>query len=245
MVIVRLNDPCPCGSGKKYKKCCLLLAKRIQKITGSTSTRIPLQAFAEGNNVDTAIARAYYSSDTIDLLTWKITELILLKNLTEIIKAIDLCISTKFYTSALKLIYAAIDNLAYLMTNHQTVKKPDFIRWVDSFLLPLSGLNCTAKELYAARCGLLHQNTGATSNLSFDIKRIFYIYGTGEPEKGLQHVDESRRDQCRFININFLNNALYNGMLAFLEAVSKNPSLKEGLLKRCQEYFAQVGDEIG
>ena len=24
------NDPCPCGSGKKYKKCCMLKEKRIK-----------------------------------------------------------------------------------------------------------------------------------------------------------------------------------------------------------------------
>lgn len=245
MVKVGRNDPCPCGSGKKYKKCCQLLAERIQKITGSTSTLIPLQAFAEGNYVDTAIARAYYSSDTIDLLTWKTTELILLKNLTEIVKAIELCISNKLYLSALKLIYAAIDNLAYLGTNHQTVKQPDFIKWVDSFLLPDSDLSCTAKELHAARCGLLHQNTAATCNLSSDMKNIFYTWGTAEPEKGLEHVDESKRDQCRFISIDSLKSALYKGILTFLEAVSKNPSLKERLLKRSQKYFANVEDKIG
>lgn len=28
------NDPCPCGSGKKYKQCCLMkLAKKKQKLT--------------------------------------------------------------------------------------------------------------------------------------------------------------------------------------------------------------------
>ena len=27
---IRRNDPCPCGSGKKYKKCCLNLSQGIQ-----------------------------------------------------------------------------------------------------------------------------------------------------------------------------------------------------------------------
>lgn len=244
MVKVGRNDPCPCGSGKKYKNCCELLAEHIKKITGAENTLISLQAFAEGNNIDTAIARAYYLSDTIDLLTCNATELALLKNLTEIINAIEICISYRFYLSALKLIYAAIDNLAYLGATHQIVKPSDFIKWIDSFLLPLSDLSCTAKELYAARCGLLHQNTAASNNLSSEMKNIFYTWGTAEPEKGLEHVDESKRDKCIFINVDALNSALYKGILAFLEVFLKNPNLKEMLLKRAKKYFANVDDKI-
>ena len=151
MAKVGRNDPCPCGSGKKYKKCCQPIAEHIQKALGSTDTIIPLQAFAEGNDVDTAIARACYSTETIDLITFRTTDLVLLKNLTETTRAIEMCVSRKYLNSALKLIYAAIDNLAYLATNRQTVSKPDFIKWVNTFLLPTSNLSCTAEELYAQR----------------------------------------------------------------------------------------------
>ena len=30
---VNRNDPCPCGSGKKYKKCCLAKDKAPKKLT--------------------------------------------------------------------------------------------------------------------------------------------------------------------------------------------------------------------
>lgn len=243
MVRVGRNDPCPCGSGRKYKKCCQQLAERIRKIMGSNSTLIPLDAFAEGNNVDSRIARAFYLTDTINLLTWKTEELILLKNLTEMVKAIELCISNKFFISALKLTYAAIDNLAYLGTNRQTVNKTEFIKWANSFLLPDSNLSCTAEELYAERCGLLHQNTGATHNLSSGMKNIRYASGASQAEKGLNHVDESKRDRCRFVSIDSLKSALYQGMLRYLQEVSKNPSLKERLLERAQKYFVNVEEQ--
>ncbi|MDD2672502.1 MAG: SEC-C metal-binding domain-containing protein [Candidatus Omnitrophica bacterium] len=243
MVKVGRNDPCPCGSGKKYKKCCQPLAERIQKSMGSNNTLIPLDAFAEGNNVDSGIARAYYQTDSIDLLTWKTGELILLKNLTEIVKAIELCIANKFYVSVLKLTYVAIDNLAYLGTNRQTVKKPEFISWTNSFLLPNSKLSCTAEEMYAERCGLLHQNTAATQNLSSGMKNVYYTSGDSQPEKGIDHVDESRRDQCKFVNIESLKDALYQGILKFLQEISKDTNLKERLLERAQKYFANVEEQ--
>jgi len=242
-VSVGRNAPCPCGSGKKFKKCCLPLAERIQKALGSTGTVIPLQAFAEGNDVDTAIARAYYASDTIDLVTFKVTDLVFVKNLTEMARAIELCVSKKYFNSALKLVYSAIDNLAYLGTNRQTVSKPDFIKWVNTFLLPNSNLSCTGEELYAQRCGLLHQNTVATCNLSSGTKSIFYTWGAAQPEKLLERVDESKRDQCKFVSIDLLQVATYQGMLRFLEAVSENSSLKERLLKRAQKYFANIDDK--
>ena len=32
------NDPCPCGSGKKYKRCCLVKPRLIPNVTEVTPT---------------------------------------------------------------------------------------------------------------------------------------------------------------------------------------------------------------
>lgn len=44
--MVGRNDPCPCGSGKKYKKCCLAKdrAARAQRVTAEKSLQIPAEA---------------------------------------------------------------------------------------------------------------------------------------------------------------------------------------------------------
>jgi SEC-C motif len=34
---IRRNDPCPCGSGKKYKRCCGKASSRDQQATGPTT----------------------------------------------------------------------------------------------------------------------------------------------------------------------------------------------------------------
>ncbi len=156
--------------------------------------------------------------------------------------AVDLCVSNKYYNSALKLIYAAVDNLAYLATNHQTVHKPDFISWIDELLLPTSDLSCTAEELYAQRCGLLHQNMAATNNLSSGMKSILYTWGTAQPEKLLDHIDVSRRDLYRCISLESLQNAMYQGMIKFLGKVSESTTQKDRLLKRAEKYFTNIDD---
>jgi hypothetical protein len=234
------NDPCPCGSGKKYKKCCLSVAEQLPKVSGESSASISFVAFVEGNNIDYGIATAYYSQDVIDLSIFKVSELALLKNLTEIIQAIDLCIKSKYLLSALKLIYSAIDNMAFLWADIEYTTPTDFKRFADSYILQNSDLDCTSDELYIARCGLLHQNTANNRKLSPGTRYIFYSWGTYQPNQGPEHVDALTRDQCTFVSIHSLRDALYKGMLNFLKERSKESSLKEKLLLRSQKYFAII-----
>ena len=58
------NDPCPCGSGKKYKKCCLPKeeAERLRKIWGETEGGPSLEALA-GSDPE-AVVRAYVTAFT-------------------------------------------------------------------------------------------------------------------------------------------------------------------------------------
>jgi len=240
---VNRNDLCPCGSGKEYERCCLSLAEHIQKVMGSEDTLISLQDFAEGNHVDVVFAKSFYSADTIDLLTFRDTELVLLRNLTEAVESIELCAANGFFNPALKLIYSAIDNLAYLAcpeTEHQSVHKREFVRWAKSFLLPDSGLSCTAEELYASRCGLLHQNTVATCNLPTGMKRIVYTLGTAKAQEGIEHIDESKRDEYRFVSIDSLRGALHRGTVTFLKAVSQEPLNRTRVLKKAAKYFSGI-----
>jgi len=49
------NEPCPCGSGKKYKKCCLNDQKRnFEVIEGGASSKKPLEENFFANNMDKA-----------------------------------------------------------------------------------------------------------------------------------------------------------------------------------------------
>jgi tetratricopeptide (TPR) repeat protein len=41
MAKVGRNDPCPCGSGKKYKKCCLPSQQSLPKPAATTAREIP------------------------------------------------------------------------------------------------------------------------------------------------------------------------------------------------------------
>ena len=242
MTKIRRNDPCPCGSGKKYKRCCQPIVDMVWRLTGSKNTVFPLKTFAQGAGIDPELAGAYFSRESMDILTWTVSELVLLRNLTNVLQAIRLCVSQSHPISALKLIYSAIDNLAYL-GDARSVVKNRFTNWANNYLLPDSGLECTARELWGARCGLLHQNTAATRDLGVTTRRICYVTGSSRTEKGAKHVTDSARPRLVFVSVDALENALRVGTAKFIAAAVRVPVAKERLLRLASDYFAIIADE--
>jgi len=78
-----------------------------------------------------------------------------------ILKGIDLCLSRECLVSGVALIFCAIDSLAALTrpVDAANTSRSVFIEWVERFLLPGSGVACTALDFYAARCGVLHTHS--------------------------------------------------------------------------------------
>lgn len=78
-----------------------------------------------------------------------------------ILRGTEVCLDHECLVSAVALIFFGIDSLSALA---RPVEMPDtsrsvFIDWVERYLLPSSGMACTALDLYAARCGALHTHS--------------------------------------------------------------------------------------
>lgn len=71
------------------------------------------------------------------------------------LKAIELCAGNRLRGPALILLYSGID-IASSLDSDQLSVQARFTQWVDKYLLPGSSLNCTALDVYGARCGLVH-----------------------------------------------------------------------------------------
>jgi hypothetical protein len=107
----------------------------------------------------------------------------LLENIMLLKSGIDACIEKKAFAPALILIYSAIDTTGWLDSKAEFSTRDDFIEWVDKYLLKAKPLKCTAIDLYAARCGVLHTFTSC-SRLSSVGKAniIFYAWGKANAE---------------------------------------------------------------
>ena len=79
----------------------------------------------------------------------------LVHSFSQLLEAIDLCIRYRLRGPALILLYSGIDIAGSLDSDEQSVQRR-FTRWIDNYLLLDSALDCTAADLYGARCGLVH-----------------------------------------------------------------------------------------
>jgi len=86
--------------------------------------------------------------------------------LEELLTAITIVRGTYLSGPMQMLLYGGIDAMAYYAmpatnpdgTPKEDVKSADFIDWVNKYLLPGSSMECTAEEVYAARCSWLHSH---------------------------------------------------------------------------------------
>lgn len=156
-----------------------------------------------------------------------------------LISSIQLCLENRFVAPSLMLIYAAIDIMAWLERDetHPDVQRDDFIRWVETYLLPDSQLLCTAIELYAARCSLLHSYS-AESRLSREgrASQIFYAWGSAE-ERDLQKlIDFEGSRDAKAVQVEKLFDALKTGIEQFLSS-TRHPEIVQS---RAKKFFSNM-----
>lgn len=96
----------------------------------------------------------------------------------EILKAAAICDQEGLDMPVLVLLYSLVDALAWTVYGEQIGKvSVRFETFCNEFLLPTSGLACTAKELYSARCASLHL-LGWESDLTKNkgVRALFYSH---------------------------------------------------------------------
>jgi hypothetical protein len=156
----------------------------------------------------------------------------------DILEAIKICLKNGKDNPSLILLYSGIDIMAWLDLPQDRIEttRDDFISWVDKYLLPESGLECTAIDLYAARCGILHSYS-FFSRLSKikKAKKIYYSTGKANNEFLKNRIPDG--ENAVAVHIAELYVAFKIGTERF-EADFKNNYNKEKIIKeRINKYF--------
>ncbi|MGD0775521.1 MAG: hypothetical protein ABSC05_22120 [Candidatus Solibacter sp.] len=110
----------------------------------------------------------------------------------QLIIAIDYCFEKRLIAPTLALLYSGIDTMAWLglPDDRQDVTGEDFVQWTDRYLLPDSGISCTALDLYSSRCGIVHSMTGESRAIRRGVaQRVFYAWGNHRAEDLQQILD--------------------------------------------------------
>jgi len=173
------------------------------------------------------------------------SELALYKNFMLLARGVDACIEKKLTAPALILIYSGIDTAGWIDSNEDCATRTSFIKWVEAYLNKTIPLQCTAVDLYAARCGLLHTFT-PDSKLTCDGKarRICYAWGTASVEN-LQHTIDLTNNSGEYVavHIDDLNEAWRLGVLEFAKELERDLDRKLRVYRKASKFFSELGKE--
>jgi hypothetical protein len=133
------------------------------------------------------------------------------------LRGIDACMSAQCLVSAVSLMYSAIDSVAALARDETKVENDsrDFIDWVEKYLDPRNGLGCTSRDLWAARCAILHTYGFESHEVrAGTAKALFYAWQDGPrppsakiPGNAIILVMERLREELGAALGRFLNDA--------------------------------------
>ncbi|MHB8869074.1 MAG: hypothetical protein ACYC6T_02120 [Thermoleophilia bacterium] len=162
-------------------------------------------------------------------------------NLLELDSGIRACLDVHANTSALVLVYSAIDVCAWLASDTEETTRSTFTGWVDRYLLPARKLDCTSDELYGARCGLLHTFTPESrQSREGKVRTIGYAWGNASLDAlaasrnaiGKEHLYSA-------VHFNELHEAWRLGVNAFISDLERDPKLKATALAKASTFFAK------
>jgi hypothetical protein len=174
------------------------------------------------------------------------SEQTLYKNMMLLGSGIESCLEKKLTAPALILLYSGIDTAGWLDSPDRDATRDSFLKWVEHYLLKAMPFACTALELYAARCGLLHTMT-PDSRLSFEgrARRICYAWGTARMEDVQQGIElTSSSGKYVAVHVNELFEAWRLGVLRFSNELEADPARRARVYAKAGRFFSYLGIDV-
>ena len=160
----------------------------------------------------------------------------------EMFEAIDACYAKSLQIPCLALLYTTIDSLGWLTFGHeQRSARLRFTRWVETYLLPELGQNCSSLDLYAARCSVLHGLSWESElSKSGQAKTLIYAMGRGTESASALSRNYFSERHVVCLHVDSLISALRSAVLHFFSDVSSNPTLKARIKAARGKTYAKI-----
>jgi hypothetical protein len=166
----------------------------------------------------------------------------------QLFDAVAGCLEREHFESAMILLYSGIDAMAWLNrpTNVDDVRGVDFQEWVDAYFLPGSGFNCSATDLYGARCGLVHSNTGESRlHRQGRARKVFYYREREGVKEGIIQLMLDEAQEPWFIDVDQFIDALRTAIDRFIDAISNDATRLATVSEWIHEYYFSRGTFLG
>ena len=166
-------------------------------------------------------------------------------NFSIILDEIDDCLKKTRIVPCLILIYSTIDSFSSLANRSNKKGRKVFMNWVRDWMLGNTSLKCNEIDIYAARCGLLHQNI-SESDLSKagEAREIFYCWGQSD----IRIIEETikkrkRQDSVVALRIEDLITSLKEAIVLNLEKISTDKDWEKEFQRKGRKYFVNIMHE--
>lgn len=169
------------------------------------------------------------------------TQQSLFQNYMQLLEAVEHCEQSNLLIPALVLIYSAIDSVSWLAADNHKESGKAFKKWTQDWLLRSGDLDCSAEELYAARCGIIHTLTPISSLTSKGVRKIAYSWGTARNEdlKALINLTPSSNELVA-VHLSDLIRVFRNAMADYINHVQSDPDLRAAYEKKCEQHFTHI-----
>ncbi len=167
------------------------------------------------------------------------------RHLKDLFTAIVHCYQNELLMPCLVLLYSGIDVAASLEPSTGSDVGERFEKWVDRYMLTGRSLPCTATELYAARCAVVHTYT-PDSNLSKAGKArvVAYAYGKADVKK-LDEATVLAMRQAGQVNVHMedLIEAFHSGYETYLKEAFADSGRRREVMSHADTWTVSIGPE--
>jgi hypothetical protein len=167
------------------------------------------------------------------------------RHLNDLFAAIVLCYRHELLMPCLVLVYSGIDVAASLEPSSGNGVGDRFEKWVDRYMVKGNSLPCTARELYAGRCAVVHSYT-PDSNLSKAGKArvIGYAYGKADVNK-LDEATLRANRQAGQVNVHMedLIEAFHSGYETYLKEALADSERRKEVMKHANIWITSMAPD--
>jgi hypothetical protein len=173
--------------------------------------------------------------------------LVLAKAFGQLTSAISLCAAQQLTTPALILLYSGIDIASWLHADNPNdgVRKR-FVAWAERYLLPATPLKCTALELYAARCGVVHTfSPDADLTRQGKARKIVYAMRPSQVGTLAETITLVGMKNYVAVQLEDLMTAFSKAVEEFLKDLEANQAKLARAQKKATQIFTKLSQQEG
>lgn len=164
------------------------------------------------------------------------------KTYFDIFETIDESLKKGKIVPCLILIYSAIDSFSFLAEKTDRKGRSVFKEWVKKWMLEKYPLPCNENDIYAARCGLLHQQISESDlSNSGESREIYYSWGNSNI-KLLEYAiaNTNKKDSVVAVRVEDLLESFRNGLLDCKIEIEKNKKWAAIFEEKANKLFTSV-----